>query len=112
MNQSHFVLLVPFCGYALFVPLCGLKNKLRSELNIAWVIALRRHETERRIRRRGGPGIQAHARPEVWMIERIQRLGAKLEPASLTHLEVLCDSEVRNGVWLSPQALERRRNVA
>lgn len=84
----------------LLVPFCGLKNKLRSELNIARVIALRRHETERRIRRRGGPGIQAHARSEVWMIERIQGFGAKLEPAALAHFEVLREPEVRNGVGL------------
>ena len=73
----------------LFVPFCGLKNKLRSELNVARVIALRRHQTESRIWRCRRARIQTHARSEVRVIERIQSLGAKLEPASFAHTEIL-----------------------
>ena len=73
-----------------------LKHELRSELDIARVVALRRHQTERCIRRGGGSRIQAHARSEVRMIERIQRLGAKLEPAPLAHFEILREPEIRN----------------
>src|SRR5829696_794288 len=95
-----------------FVPLRGSKNKLRAELNIARVVALRRHQTKRCIRRCRRPGIQAHARSEVRMVERIQRLSTKLDPAPLSDTEILREPEVRNGVWLVAQVLECRRNVA
>ena len=73
-----------------------LEHELGAELDITRIVALRRHETESRIRRGCSAGIQTHARSEVRMIERIQRLGAKLNPATFTPLEILREPKIGN----------------
>src|SRR5829696_7879919 len=83
----------------LVVPLwliCFLKNELGAELNVARIVALRRHETESRVRCCCRAGIQAHSRSEVRVIECIQRLGTKLDPAPFTPLEILREPKVRS----------------
>ena len=89
-----------------------LKNEFSSELNVSWIVALRRHQSESIVWRRGCAGIQTRAGAEVRMIERIQSLCTNLEPARLTHLEILREREVRNRVRLIAQAVECGRHIA
>ena len=71
----------------------SLERELRSKLNVPRIVALRRDDTEGRVRRSSRSRIETDTRSEVRMIERIQRLRAKLQPARLAPMLKFFESE-------------------
>src|SRR5438045_7469344 len=74
----------------------ALEGKLRAELNVARVIALRGHKAEGRVGRGRRAGVETDPVAEVRVVERVNRFGADLQPLALAHAEVLREREVRN----------------